>query len=137
MDTNHYNILIFGHMNFRTRGISIRKETFKILSCLLIFFQLSFTFFLCDYIQLKKRSFMVNQLRRESLAQKSEIHFFSTKIEELEKKISRLRSLDKRIRVVANLEKGQEVIPFIGMGEPSPFTTNEELKTICRESKSR
>ena len=127
MDTNCFNILIFGHTNFGTRGLSIRKETFKILSCLLIFLQFSFTFFLCDYIQLKKRIFQLNQLHQESLTQKSEIHFFSTKIGELENKIARLRILDKRIRVIANLEKGQETIPFIGMGEPSAYITSEEL----------
>jgi hypothetical protein len=134
MDTSQLNILIFGHTDFGTKGVSIRKEMFKILSCLLIFLQFSFTFFLCDYIQLKKKNFLLNHLRQESLAQKSEIHFFSAKIEELENKIARLRVLDKRIRVIANLERGQETIPFIGMGEPSPFLSSEEAKGNSREN---
>jgi prefoldin subunit 5 len=70
----------------------------------------------------------LNQLRQESQIQKSHIQLFSRKIGELEKKLSRLKDIDQKIRVTANLERGQETLPFIGMGGPSPAMIGEKLK---------
>ena len=123
MDKDCLNILIFDHITFGARCLRVPKETFKILFCLLLFFHLSFIFFLCDYIQVKKKQFNLNQLRQESLDQKSQIQLFSAKIEELEKKLSKLKDFDRRIRIVANLERGHEVTPFIGLGGPPPVIT--------------
>ena len=83
---------------FGIRNLRIKKETFKILIYLLAFLQLSITFFLCDYIQVKKKNFFLNQLRQESQIQRSQIQLFSAKIEELEKKLIKLRDLDRKIQ---------------------------------------
>ncbi len=133
MDKDYLNILIFGHTTFGTRPLRIQKETFKIFFCLLLFFHLSVIFFLCDYIQVKKEQFNLNQLRQESLIQKSQIQLFSAKIGELEERLSKLRDFDRRIRAIANLERGHEVTPFIGMGG-SPSVITWKLK---EESKGR
>jgi hypothetical protein len=134
MDKDYLNILVLGHTTFGIRRLRIRKETFKNLIYLLVFFQLVVIFFLCDYIQVKKKQFNLNQLRQESHIQKSQIQLFSAKIEELEKKLCKLKDFDRRIRIVANLEKGYEAIPFIGMGGPtSPMIqgkTKEEPKEV-------
>ncbi len=124
MDKDYFNILIFGHTTFGIRNLKIKKETFKLLVYLLAFSQLAVTFFLCDYIQVKKKDFLLNQLRHESLIQKSHIQLFSTKIEELEKRLSKLKDSDRKIRTIANLERGKEVTPFIGLGgSPSSVIT--------------
>jgi hypothetical protein len=128
MDKDYFNILIFGHMTFGIRRLRMQKETFKILVYLLVFFQLAVTFFLCDYIQVKKKNYLLNQLRQESQIQRSQIQLFSAKIEELEKKLSRLKDFDRRIRIMANLERNQEVISFIGMGGPPSSVPQERLK---------
>jgi len=119
MEKDFLNILVFGHTTFGIRHLKIRKETFKVLVYLLAFFQLSITFFLCDYVQVKKRQLDVDQLQQESQVQKIQIQLFSTKIKEVEKKLSRLKVIDQRIRTIANLERNQEIIPFIGMGGAS------------------
>ena len=128
MDKDYFNILVFGHTTFGIRRLRVKKETLKILIYLLAFFQLSIMFFLCDYIQVKKKSFLLNRLRQESQVQRSQIQLFSAKIEELDKKLSKLKDFDRRIRIIANLERGQESIPFIGMGGFSPSVTQEKLK---------
>ncbi len=116
MDKDYLNILVFGCSTFGITRLRIRRETFKTLVYLLAFFQLSIMFFLCDYVQVKKRELHVNQLRQESQIQKDQIQLFSTKIREVEKRLSRLKDIDGRIRAIANLEKNQEITPFIGMG---------------------
>ena len=128
MDKEYFNIRIFGHKSSKTRHLRIHKKTFKIVLYLLAFALLSTTFFFCDYIQVKKKAFELGRLREETQTQKFQIHFFSARIEDLEKQLSKLKDFDKRIRIIANLERGQETSPFMGMGGPSPSDIREKLR---------
>lgn len=128
MDKEFVTILIFGHKTSKTRHLRVRRKTIKIGLYLLGFVLLSITFFFCDYIQVKKQAFEVARLRQQTEIQRSQIHFFSSKIEELEKQISKLKDFDKRIRIIANLDKSQDPTPFMGMGGPSPSDLREKLK---------
>ena len=129
MDKENYNILIFGPRTSRTRHLKVRKKTFKVALYLLAFALLSTTFFLCDYIQVKKKLFELNRLRHETQTQKSQLHFFSSKIEDLEKQLSKLKDFDKKIRIIANLERGQETTSLMGMGGPSPSDIRDKLRS--------
>jgi len=128
LDKDHFNILIFGQKTSKTRHLRIHKKTFKVGLYLLGFALLSTIFFFCDYIQVRKKGFELSQLRQETQEQRSKIHFFSSKIEDLEKQLSKLSDFDKRIRVIANLEKGQETASHLGMGGPSPSDVREKLR---------
>jgi murein DD-endopeptidase MepM/ murein hydrolase activator NlpD len=128
LDKDYFNVLVFGQKTSKTRHLRIHKKTFKIGLYLLGFGLLSTIFFLCDYIQVRKKTFELSQLRQQTQEQKSKIHFFSSKIEDLEKQLSRLKDFDKKIRIIANLEKSQETASFMGMGGPSPSDVREKLK---------
>jgi len=134
MDKDYINILVFGHTPFGIRRLRIRKESFRMGAYLLVFLQLFITFIFCDYIQVRKKTFLLNQLRQDSRIQKSHIQLFSTRIEELEKKLSRLKDIDQRIRIIANLEKGQETLPFIGMGGLPSSAAQEKLRETLKGS---
>ena len=133
MDKDYFNILIFGQKTSKTRHLRIHKKTFKIGLYLLSFGVLCTIFFLCDYIQVRKKTFELSQLRQQTREQRSKIHFFASKIEDLEKQLSKLKDFDKRIRIIANLEKSQETTAFMGMGGPSPSDVRERLKTENNE----
>ena len=133
MDKDYFNVLIFGQKTSKTRHLRIHKKTFKIGLYLLTFGLLCTIFFLCDYIQVRKKTFELNQLRQQTQEQKSKIHFFASKIEDLEKQLSKLKDFDKRIRIIANLEKGQETTPFMGMGGPSASDVREKLRAEKNE----
>lgn len=135
MDKDYLNIIIFSHTTFGVRRLRVGKETFKTLLYLLIFFQLVLTFLWCDYIQVKRNTSTLNQLRHEAMVQKSHTQLFSTKIEELEKQLSKLKDYDRRIHTIANLEKGQEVASFIGVGGTSPSGNTWALKQQPKEVK--
>ncbi len=128
MDKDYFNVLVFGQKTSKTRNFRIHKKTFKIGLYLLGFALLSTIFFLCDYIQIRKKTFELSQLRQQTQEQKSKIHFFSSKIEDLERQLSRLKDFDKKIRIIANLEKSQETTSFMGMGGPSPSDVREKLR---------
>lgn len=127
MEREYYNILILGHTTFGIRRLRIKKESFKIGVYLLAFLILSITFFFCDYIQVRKKTFLVNQLRQEARIQKSHIQLFSTKIEDLEKKLAKLNGFDKRIRTIANLEGSGKTTSFIAMGGSPSSRVQEKL----------
>jgi murein DD-endopeptidase MepM/ murein hydrolase activator NlpD len=129
LDKEYFNILIFGQKTSKTRHLRIHQKTFKIVFYLLTFAFLSTTFFFCDYIQLKKKAFELARLRQETETQKSQIQFFSARIEGMEKQLSKLKDFDKRIRIIANLEKGQETTSLMGVGGPSPSDIREKLKS--------
>ncbi len=133
MDKEYLNILIFGHKTSKTQHLRIKRKTFKIVFYVLTFAFLSTTFFFCDYIQLKKRAFELDRLRQETETQKSQIRFFSGRIEDLEKQLSKLKDFDKKIRIIANLEKGQETTSMVGLGGPSPSDIREKLKSERNE----
>jgi hypothetical protein len=135
MDKDYLNIIIFSHTTFGIRRLRMGKETFKTLIYLLIFFQFTLTFLLCDYIQVKKKISLLNQLRHKVLVQKSHIQLFSIKIEELEKQLSKLKDFDRRIHTIADLGKGQEVASFIGVGGTSPSVNTWTLKQQPKEVK--
>ncbi len=128
MEKDFLNILVFGQTTFGSRHLKIRTDTFKLLVYLLAFVQLSITFFLCDYVQVKRRQLNVNQLREQSQVQKVEIQFFTARIKEIERKLANLKSIDQRIRRIANLETNQEIPSFIGLGGVSSPAHPQKLK---------
>ena len=132
MDKEYLNILFFGHKTSKTRHLRISKSASKILLYLLAFSLLSIIFFLCDYIQVKKKAYHVNRIRQEMKAQHSQIHSFLAKIDELEGSFSKLKDFESKIRIIANLEKrGQETTSLIGVGGPSP----SDIRGILKEGK--
>lgn len=142
MDKEYFNILIFGHKTSKSLNLKVTKKTLKIAFYLVTFLVISTIFFLCDYIQLKMKTIEINRLRQENESQKSQIHFFSSKIEDLERQLSKLKDFDKRIRIIANLEKTEETSSFVGMGGPSPSDIRERLridndeKTLIQQMRS-
>jgi len=130
MDKDYINILVFGHTTFGIKRLRIKKESLRMATYLLVFFQFSITFFFCDYVQVRKKTFLLNQLRQQSQIQKSHIELFSTKIGDLEKKLSTLKDIDQKIRIIANLERGPETLPFIGMGGSSFSVTRAKSVTL-------
>jgi len=133
MEKDYLNVLVFGHTTFGTRRLRIRKETFKVVVYLLAFFQLSIMFFLCDYVQVKKRQIDSDQLQRELQVQKAQIQSFSTKIKEVEKRLSKLKVIDQRIRAIANLDGNQSIPPFIGIGGSSSLMVQEKSTKVTED----
>ncbi len=125
MEKEYLSILIFGQKTFEARHLRIQKGIFKISFYLLTFLLLSITFFFCDYIQIRKKVFELNRLDQETQVYRSHIRFFSGKIEDLEKQLSKLKVFDRKIRVIANLEEKDH---FIGIGGSLRSGAQEDFK---------
>jgi murein DD-endopeptidase MepM/ murein hydrolase activator NlpD len=129
LEKEYLNILVFGQKTSKTHHLRIQQKAFKIVFYLLTFAFFSATFFFCDYIQLKKKAFELTRLRQETEIQKSQIQFFSTRIEDLEKQLSTLKDFDQKIRIIANLEKEGETYSMTGVGGPTPSDIRDKLQS--------
>jgi murein DD-endopeptidase MepM/ murein hydrolase activator NlpD len=128
LDNEYFSILIFGQTSSKSRHLKVRKRTVKIGFYLIGFVLFLATIVLCDYVQVKKKAYELSSLRQEAETQRSQILFFSARMENLEKQLSKLKEFDRKIRIIANLEKEQEPVSFLGMGGPSPSDTRDKLK---------
>ncbi|MDI7259890.1 MAG: peptidoglycan DD-metalloendopeptidase family protein [Thermodesulfobacteriota bacterium] len=128
MGKEYFDILIFGHKTSKANHLRIYRKTFKIGFYLIGLVYLCTTFFFCDYIQIRRKVYELIRLRQELYAQKSHIQFFSDRIENLETELSEMRDFDRKIRIISNLEKGQETRLIMGIGGPSPSDIREKLK---------
>jgi murein DD-endopeptidase MepM/ murein hydrolase activator NlpD len=61
-------------------------------------------------------------------AQKAQIQSFSDRVKDLETQLSRLKDFDRKIRIIANIKKGEETATIMGIGGPSPSDIREKLK---------
>ena len=102
------NILIFDHDAPRTRHLRMHKATFRIGSCLIAFALFSIALFFGDYIQVRKNTYEISRLRQEMNVQMSQIQFLSGGINNLERQLSKLKNLGRRIHVMANLQGIEE-----------------------------
>jgi len=127
LDKEYFDVLVFGHLKSKTWRLRIYNKTFKIAVYLFIFTLLSTILFFCDYIQVKRKSLELNKLHQETQVQNAQIRFFLARIGDLEQQLSKLKDFDTKIRIIANLEKGQEVTPLYGMGGPSPSDIRDKL----------
>jgi len=129
LDKEYFNILIFGQKSSKTRHLRICKKIFKIAFYLFTSVFLFTIFFFCDYIQLRKKAVELKRLYQETETQRSQIQFFSARIEDFEKELSKLKDFDNEMRIIASLEKGQEAAFLGGMGGPSPSDIREKLQS--------
>jgi len=125
MDQECLSVVIFDQGSLGARRFRIRKRTLYLLG----FFLFCLMFAFCDYIQIRKSILGLNQLRREEQLQNSQIKFFTSRVDGLEKQIAKLMDFNKRIRMIANLERNQEMVSFMGIGGVSPTDIREVLKT--------
>jgi murein DD-endopeptidase MepM/ murein hydrolase activator NlpD len=100
----------------------------KLILFLIPIFFILLGYFSFDYVIMRQNVKELSRLREETQLQRSQMHFFSEKIGNLEKKIAGMREFDRRLRLLANLEGSEEnTRRFFGVGGPSPEDIRETL----------
>ena len=73
-------------------------------------------FVIYDYTNMRFERVKIETLQEENQLQKAHIQSFSNKIDSLESQIARLKQFDKKIRIIANLEKPGMTDQTLGIG---------------------
>lgn len=112
MAKRFYTVLILPDATSPARKLHITKSVITAVSSVLAIAVLAFAFFLYQYVSLNVRMLELRQLRQEA----GDRNVLAAKVGQLEGELSRLRDLDRKLRVVAGLDKGEEQQPAMAMG---------------------
>jgi murein DD-endopeptidase MepM/ murein hydrolase activator NlpD len=104
MAKRFYTVLILPDATSPARKFHITKTIITAVSSVTAVSVLAFAFFLYQYVNLNVRMLELKQLRQEA----SDRNFLAAKVGQLEGEMTRLRELDRKLRVVAGLDAGDE-----------------------------
>ena len=104
MAKRFYTVLILPDATSPARKFHITKPIVTAVSSVVAVSVLAFAFFLYQYVNLNVRMLEMKQLRQEA----GDRDFLAAKVGQLEGELSRLRDLDRKLRVVAGLDPGDD-----------------------------
>jgi|YNPNPStandDraft_1061719.scaffolds.fasta_scaffold00228_20 murein DD-endopeptidase MepM/ murein hydrolase activator NlpD len=135
MDSNRLTLIVLSSANRKTRQFVISRRSIALFIVLLLSSLSLGGYGLYRYTVSKDDRQQVKALKRANQAQQERIQVIASELDELRQKLGKLQELDKKIRVIADLEhKGVEGrLP--GMGGVSP----EEgvLQSLQQERRDR
>jgi len=115
-----FTIIVLPHGPSNIKRFHISIPVFKIARVLLVILIIGLSFITYDYLNIRFRSYELNNLRNENAEQKIQLQGLLGKLSDLEFEMRKLREFDRKLRIITNLEapggKGQS----LGMGGPSP-----------------
>jgi hypothetical protein len=100
MAKRFYTVLILPDATAQARKFHITRPVLTAISSVMAVSVLAFAFFLSQYVNLNVRMLELKQLRQEA----GDRSFLAAKVGQLEGELSRLRDLDRKLRVVAGLD---------------------------------
>lgn len=115
-----YTLFVVPQGGGRIRSLILPGLLIRILPFLFIISILIVSGIIYDYSRIKWNAAEVYQLRNENRNQRIEIMTLANKLRDLENQIASLKIFDRKLRIIANLEKKEEPGQFLGIGGPSP-----------------
>lgn len=112
MAKRFYTVLILPDATSPARKLHVTSSVITAVSSVLAIAVLAFAFFLYQYVSLNVRMLEMRQLRQEA----GDRNVLAAKVSQLEGELLRLRDLDRKLRVVAGLDKGEEQQPAMAIG---------------------
>lgn len=85
------------------------------------------SFIVYDYFRLKQALPSVHVLERQVTHQRAQIQTFAKKIDTLKSDMNELQDLEKKIRVIANVEEAADREAIFGVGGPTPEDLNASI----------
>ena len=117
------------------RQVLISRSTLAVAGCILMTIILLSGYVLMDYLQLKKTFINSTTLERkiadqdeEIKTQRHQIQSFATEINSLKDQIVELNEFEKKIRIIANIEKSPEDEGLFGIGGSIPEDINANIR---------
>jgi murein DD-endopeptidase MepM/ murein hydrolase activator NlpD len=103
MAKRFYTVLILPDATSPARKLHITRSIVSVVSSVTAVSVLAFAFFLYQYVNLNVRMLELKQLRQEA----SDRNVLAAKVGQLEGELTRLRELDRKLRLVAGLDAGE------------------------------
>jgi murein DD-endopeptidase MepM/ murein hydrolase activator NlpD len=128
MAKQFYTVLILPDATSPARKFHITKPIVTAVSSAAAVSVLAFGFFVYQYVNLNVRMLELKQLRQEA----SDRNLLAAKVSQLEGELVRLRDLDRKLRVVAGLDAGDEQRPTLAQGGAEMLSRTALLDAVHR-----
>ncbi len=79
-----------------------------------------------DYCRIKSQIPLNAQLQEENRQQKAQLASLANKIDKINTKMVELKKFDNKLKIMVNLEPGDDSTPFLGVGGSDPSLMNAE-----------
>jgi len=132
MAKRFYTVLILPDATSPARKFHINKTIVTVVSSVTAVIVLAFAYFLYQYVNLNVRMLELKQLRQ----QVTDRNFLAAKVSQLEGELTRLLDLDRKLRVVAGLDAGNDREAKLAQGG-SETRSQASLLEAVREGTGR
>ena len=130
MDKKHeesFTIMVLPNPASKTYRFCVTKKTLKRIVGASSTGLILLVFFLFQYFYMVGQTWELNSLQKETVSQKLQIQVFSNRIDELKKQMVRLKELDAKLRVIADIGPSKVNTEMFGMGGAEAATALENL----------
>jgi murein DD-endopeptidase MepM/ murein hydrolase activator NlpD len=129
-----YTIMVVPNARGKYRSFSVSGTFIKGFFISIVVFLFGALFLFKDYVDMSKKVYETKQLRRVASEQKIQIQNFSRAIKNLEVKMAKLQTLDKKLRIITSLERRPEdKSAMTGVGGPTELN---DMSTSSKEEQS-
>lgn len=116
MAKKFYTVLFFPSKTAQVKKIKLSVFMVKSITCSLAAVVLVLGFICHDYLNIRFERIELERLKKANRLQTVHIQSFANEIDSLESQIARLKLFDKKLRIIANLEKPGETDQTLGIG---------------------
>ena len=121
MEKKRYTVLFLPQDSGRVRSLTIPVVLLKGLVLFLVLSLGGISWVIYDYTRIRSEYDQLDALKRENIDQKIAIRSMASKLSDLEKELIKLKTFDRKLRVIANLDGGKEEEGnLLGVGGPGP-----------------
>lgn len=119
----------------RVRQLKVRKSFLFLFLLIFLAAGLRFAWWIHDYQDLKRTVPRLEGLKKENARQKIQLVALYKRIDQIGKRLVKLKEFDNRLRTMVNLETKEDKTQFLGMGgvAPSVMNPNYSIEQAHRE----
>ena len=108
----------------KVRQLKVRKSFLFLFFLIFVGAGLLFAWWMQDYQDLKMAVPRLEGLERENARQKIQLVALYKKVDQIGKRMAKLKEFDNKLRTMVNLETKEDNTQFLGMGGVAPSVTN-------------
>ncbi len=127
MPKNFYTLLIVPKEKSAVKKVGLSTTLINGVGVVVAVLVLSLMYVSYDYIHLKREKAELELLRKQTVEQKVEIENLVNRIDGFSARMEELQQFDRKIRIMANLEKQRDKQQLLGIG--GPVDDDAELKS--------
>lgn len=118
MPDDFYTLIVVPSEGASVKKISVSKKSLLRFAALVSLVLLITSYLAFDYINIQREKYELAQLRTQTKEQKAQIVGLVAKVDQFNTKMEELRQIDKKIRIIANLENRKDKEQLLGIGGP-------------------